>query len=170
VTKGFDCLKEILDRRESNAAFAETASAQDFGLQIRAFPEIEMFSYADFATRTHQAIPFVWALSDLPGKKNFYPTLRKIAGCWIVGTERFGSVAPAAPIESRRKYSGVVENEQVVGAKDLGQVPKSSVPNAPRCPVQSQHTRAGAVRQWFLCNLLFRKIVVKVGDEHWPEL
>jgi hypothetical protein len=96
-----------------------------------------MFSDADFAARTHQAIPLVRLGADLPGKKNLHPPLQEIADCWIVRTKRLGSAPPAPPIESRGEYSSVVENEKIVGAKRLGKVPECRVRYLSSSPVES---------------------------------
>ena len=106
-------------------------------MQLRIFPEIEVFSHADFAARTHQAIPLVRLGADLPGKKNLHPPLQEIAGAGLFGLRGWARLPPAPPIESRRKYSGVVENEQIVRAKKLGKVPESRVATLPGPPVQS---------------------------------
>jgi hypothetical protein len=170
VTESFDDLKEILNRSESNTSFAEGATGQDLRLKLWTVPEIDLLAHTDFATRTHQAIPVVGTRTDLPGKKNFHRSLQEVAGRRIVGTERLGAVSRASSVESRRKNSGVIENEQIVGSKNLGELPESSVPDAPCAPIEPQHERSGTFRQRLLCNLLFGKIVVKVGDEHWAEL
>ena len=58
-----DELSLLPDRRLTT----EGAAGQDLRLQVRTFSKIEMLPDADFAARTHQAIPLIRLGGDLPG-------------------------------------------------------------------------------------------------------
>ena len=81
--------------------------------------------------------------------------------------ERLRSIALASAVKSCRENPGVVQHQQVVGPKKAGKFPEISIGDLPGVAVQVKQSRSGTVRERFLCDLLFGKIVVKVRDEHF---
>jgi hypothetical protein len=71
-----------------------------------------------------------------------------------------------SPEQSGRQNPCVVENNQVVCSQDFRKLAKPLVPTLPGAPVQVQHPTCRPVCKWLLGNQFFRKVEIKVGNEH----
>ena len=86
MTEFLQRLKEVFNRRETNAPLAEGAAADDIRLQLPCFAEIKRLAHADLASRTNQAFPFIGILTDLASDQHLDPATQKITGGRIVRT------------------------------------------------------------------------------------
>jgi hypothetical protein len=65
--------------------------------------------------------------------------------------------------------AGVVEDEQVTGAQQPGQVAEGTVADRCRCPHQMHHARGSPVGQGLLRNEFLGQLVIEVRDPHAPD-
>jgi hypothetical protein len=77
---------------------------------------------------------------------------------------RFGAGTP--PAKAGGKDPGIVQDHEVIGAKQLREIPKNSVFEGSRLAAHVKHARGGTVEQRLLRNLCLGQVVVEVGNEH----
>ncbi len=68
--------------------------------------------------------------------------------------------------EARGKHAGVVEDQQVAGLEQRGQVGEVVVGEGAGAAVERHHAAAAAHRGRLLRDEVFGEVVVEVGDEH----
>ncbi len=180
VAYALDSRKEIGDQSEPDAPLAETAAADDFGLQFGAFAlerifgraaEVEFLSDSDLAPGPYQALPLIRIVRQLACQQNFDFSTEKIPCRRIVRAQGLCSLSAPVAVETCREDSRVVQDQQVVGPQQVGEFAKPTVfpglrlPTLP-LPIQMQQARCGAVGQRFLRYPFGRQIIVEVRDEH----
>lgn len=146
--------KKILYRRETDAALAKAAARDHLGLEFTVVSEEEMFSDTDFSSRAHKAFPFVGLELQLPGEEDLDAPAKKIAGRGIARAQCFRTESAAASIEARGEDASVVEDDEVAGAQEFGEVAELAIMQTPDPPrrrtigdaVHMQQTRGRAVR------------------------
>src|ERR1700684_4554275 len=116
-----------------------------------------MFSDADFAAGTHQAFPLVGDGRNLAGKKNLNASLEEVACGRVAGADGLGVRARAAAVKAGRKHAGIVEDDQVAGTKQAGQITELAIGKASGGAKQMQHARTVAIRKGFLRDEFVRK-------------
>jgi hypothetical protein len=72
----------------------------------------------------------------------------------------------AAPQQPRREHAGVVDDQEIAGAQEIGQRGNARVGQRAAGAVGHQQTRAGAVRRRFLRDEIGWEIEVEVADIH----
>jgi hypothetical protein len=65
-----------------------------------------------------------------------------------------------------RKYSSIVQHEQVTRSKMIRQRCENRIREVAACPVNDQQTGTLALSRRLLCDQLFWKNVIKIGDSH----
>jgi len=163
--------KKILCGREADAAFAKAGARDYFGMKFVVVSEEEMLSDSDLSSWAHQAFPFVRIPLQLAREKNFDASAKKIPGGGIARTQWLEMQSAAASVEARGKDAGVIEDNQVAGAQELGEVAEVSIiywaePGVSRRAINVQEARGRPVGQRFLRNQFFGESVIEVGDPH----
>src|SRR5947209_10083909 len=158
--------KEVIYRVEPQCPLTKFATSGDFSLEFRhcLLAKINPLANANLTAGTHQRLPL--PLTELPGKKNFYLSLKEIAGGWIPGTDRLRMQSCAAAKQAGRKDAAVIDHQQIVWAKQIGELDEVAILIFPGCPAQMQHARGAAVGQRLLRNQLPGKMKVKIRNQH----
>src|ERR1700731_4161442 len=123
-----------------------------------------MFSDADLPSGPHQAFPIVKIGGELPSKQDLNAALKEIAGGGIVWTDSLRARAFAAPVQTRGKNTGVIENQQVAGLKEIRKVPKWEAGILAAGPLQTQHSRCVAGGERLLGNEFGGKVEMEVRN------
>jgi hypothetical protein len=116
-----------VERLEADAALSEFGAGEDLGLQIIVLSEEEAFADADLAAGANQALPIVGVGGELAGQENFDASVKKVAGGGIARADGLSVGAFAATVETGGKDAGVVEDEQIAGVKQVGEVAELAV-------------------------------------------
>lgn len=119
--------EEILHWDETDAALAKFAARCDLGLQFVIFPEEKMLTDCDFAAGSNQTLPFVRILADLFCEENFDASAEEIARCRIAQAERLRLQSSAAAVEACGKHPRIVENDEVIGAEQIGEIAEMTI-------------------------------------------
>jgi hypothetical protein len=133
VTDPFHAGEEIVDRSEADVAFAEFSPPDDRGPKIVAIAEEKMLADSDLAAGADEAFPFVWVLLQLARQQDFDAAAEKIARRGILRAERLGLHTAASSIETRGKYARVVEDDEIVGVKQIRKVAEVPVGECAGC-------------------------------------
>jgi hypothetical protein len=157
----FQTSEEIIDWAEPDLAFTKLSSADNFCLQLILFSEEQAFTDPDLPSGAHQALPFVRFSLQLPGKQDFYLSLKEVARGRIVGAEPLGRQSYPPAIQPGGKDACVIEHQQVPGTKQGGKVPESPVRDRPARLHQMEHSGRRPVCEGLLGNQFFRQIVMK---------
>lgn len=64
------------------------------------------------------------------------------------------------------KNPGVIENNQIILAQQAGKVPEAKIAEGPGPSIEVQQAGGSTIRESFLGNKVFGKMVVEVGDQH----
>ena len=73
----------------------------------------------------------------------------------------------AGGVEARRDNPAVVEDEEIAGAKNFGQIAEEVVSVFSGTAVEAEHAAGAANRRRRLGDEFFGKIEMKVGYAHW---
>src|ERR1700690_1382188 len=118
---------------KADAPLAEGSARDDFGLKfgrsvIRTkTTEGQLFSNSNFPSRPDQALPFVWVLADLVGEQDLDPSAKKVPRGRILRAQRLGTLAAAVAVEAGGEDTSVVEDQEVVGSQEIGEVSKGAI-------------------------------------------
>ena len=97
---------------------------------------------------------------DLLGEENF----DEAGG---VGRVVLGACAAAGGKETRGQYAGVVQNEEIAGLEEVGEVGEEVVAQGPGCSVEDQHAARSALGRRVLGDEFRGQVEAEVGDKHW---
>lgn len=158
--------EEIVDRIEPDAAFSERSASENLGAEFVALAEEQLFANVDLAAGTYQAFPFIGILLQLTSEENFDPSAKEVPGGGVTRAQALRLKTGAASVKTRRKNSGVVENQEIVGAEKIGEITKLPIVKYPHVGRKMQETRGRAVRQGLLRDQFGRQFVIEIGDEH----
>jgi hypothetical protein len=102
----------------------------------------------------------------LPRQQNLDASAQEIAGGGIVRAEPLSTLAAAMAIQAGREDPCVVQDKEVIGEEQVGEV--AELPVVPGLAVSDQVQQAGTstVGERFLRDSVRRKIIVEVGDKH----
>jgi len=157
-------------RLKADAAFAELAASENFGLQFVVLTEKKAFAHADFASGANQAFPIVWVSGKLACEQDLNAATQKVTCRWIARAHRLRASAFAAAIEPRRKDARVVKNDEVSGTQQIGKIAEEAIRVLAAGSLKMQHTGAVAGGERFLGNEFFGEMKVEVGDQHRARL
>jgi len=90
--------------------------------------------------------------------------LKEIAGGGIVWADSLHARAFAAPIQTSGKNTGVIENQQIAGLKQIRKVAKFTVGIFAAGPLQMQHSRCVAGGERLLGNEFGGKVEMEVRN------
>ncbi len=90
-------------------------------------PKIDALAQAELAARMHQRLPFQWRSGELFGQQDLDLAAQKISCGRVFLRQPLRARAAAMPIQPRRQYLGIVEDQQIVGPQQVGEVAKLSV-------------------------------------------
>jgi hypothetical protein len=169
MTDLFQAREEIFHGRKAYLTLAKTAAGNYLGAQFILFSKEQGFADTDLPSRTHQAFPRVWMLGELAGEQDFDSSPQKISGRGIAIAHGLRPRSSAPPVQPCGKDAGVVENDQIRGAKQFGKIVELPIVHAaalPGCTVQMQQARGRAVLKRHLRDQLFGKVVMEIGDQH----
>ena len=137
---------EVRGRRETQSAFAELCRCQDLsfekGLGLINGMEEQALTGLDFAARANEGGPLV--RGKLLREKDFNAASR----VWRAGLRLLATGANC--IESSRKNAAIVEDQQIAGVQNLGEIAKKIVVVAAGGAVEDQHAAATANGRWRL--------------------
>src|SRR5208282_2865622 len=123
--------EEIGDWGEADAPLAETASLGDLGFQSGVasgwFAKVEFFSDPDLSAGPHQAFPLDRIVRHLAGQQNFDLPAEKISCCRIVRAQGLGPLSAPMAVETGGEHPRIVQDQQVVGAQQVGEFAKFPV-------------------------------------------
>ena len=102
-------------------AFTKLAAGDHFGLEFVVITEIEMLADADLAAGADQAFPYIGIVIQLASEQDLDASVKKIARGGIVGAEWLRLKTSASPIEASGKHARIVEDDKIVGAKEVGE-------------------------------------------------
>lgn len=153
---------KVRRRGEAEDAFAELSGGEDLSREKRfgfaGGVEVEMLSRLDFAAGADERRPIFTA--KVLSEQDFD------ASAGVRGIV-LGVQAGAGCVKARRDHAAVVEDEQVAGAENLGEVAKEVVAVFTGEPVQAEHSAGAADGRRRLGYKFFRKIEMEVGYTHW---
>ena len=89
--------------------------------------EGQFFANTDFSSRADEAVPFVWVFADLVGEEDFNASAKKLSRGGVLWAEGLGSFATAAAVEASWEYAGIVEDQEIVGAQEVGEIAKRAI-------------------------------------------
>ena len=101
----------------------------------------------------------------MAGQQNFNTALQKIFSGGIVFADGLGLESGAAGVEAGRKHASVVEDEEVIRSKQVGEIAELAIMQYARA-LDVQQARGGAVGQRLLRDEGVGEIEVEVGDLH----
>jgi hypothetical protein len=121
----------------------------------------------NLARRPNQRSPQVFAgvmrVLHLLGEEDFYQS----AG---LGRVVLGACAAAGGKETRGQDAGVVQNEEIAGLEEVGEVGEEVVAQGPGCSVEDQHAARSALGRRVLGDEFCGQVEAEVGDKHWRSL
>ena len=141
-------LDQALDRRrasQANLPLAKFALLQN--LRRKFFTEENPVSPPHPFRRLGQAVPNVAFFA--PQQQNFH-----FRPCRVI----------APPVQPRRKYARVVQNQAVARTNVLAEIPKPIVVKRLLFSGDDQHPRRTALGRRFLCDQLARQIIIEIGN------
>ncbi len=95
--------------------------------------------------------------------------MEEIPGRRIVRTDRLSMGAFATAIEASWKNAGVVENHDIAGVQQVGEVAEQAVRMA-AASQQVEHAGAVAGGERFLGNQIAGKMEIEVGNQHGGQI
>jgi len=152
--------------READVALAELGAGEDLGLKFVLVTEEQALADAYLATGTNQAFPIVGFGGELPGEQNLDAAAQKIAGCGIVRAEGLSAGALAATIEPGGKDAGVVEDHEIAGPQQIGEVAEQAIGIVAAGALQVQQAGSVTGGEGVLGNELVGKVEVEIGNQH----
>jgi hypothetical protein len=155
---------------KADATLAEFGARENLGLQFVVFAEKQAFADPDLAAGTNQALPIVGICGELAGEQNFDAAVEKIAGRGILRAERLSAGALAAAIQASGKDASVIEDEQIAGLKQAGEVPKLAIGILAAGSLEVEHAGGIANGGGFLGDEFLGKMEVEVGNLHGVRL
>lgn len=157
-----DCGKEIVDWREADVALTEFAAGNDFGAEFIVGSEEKMLADGDFAAGADEAFPVIGIVLQLFCEEDFDASAEEVAGGRIVRAQGLGLQTSTAAIEAGGKDASVVEDDEVCGAKQAGEVAEIEMFDGSVEGGKMQKSRGGAVGERLLGDQFVRKFVVKI--------
>jgi hypothetical protein len=139
VSDAIEDRKEIVDRIEADMALAVFAAVKNLGLEFVAVSEVKALTDSDFASGANQALPVVGMTGKLASKEDLDASAEKIAGGGILRADGLGMRTFASAIEASGQDPSVVEDNQVAGLKQRGEVAEEAVGKLAAFPLQMQH-------------------------------
>ena len=131
MSDALDAGKEIGDWGEADAPLAEAASLGDLGFQFGVafgwFAKVEFLSDPDLPAGPYQALPLIRIVRHLAGQQNFDLAAEKISCRRIVRAQGLGPLSAPVAVETGREHSRIVQDQQVVGAQQVGEFAKFPV-------------------------------------------
>lgn len=170
MSQALDRSEEIGHRVEQNRAFAEAAAGGNLTLQLIVVAKEQLLADADLPSGPDEAFPLIGIEGDLPGKKYLDFSKKKVSRCRVPGTQRLGSGPAPAAIQSGRKHTRVIENQEVVPAEQLGKVSEAAIAYPARIPRQVEQPRGRAIGERFLGDEPLGKMVVEFCNPHVSRL
>ena len=122
----FDAGEEVVDGGEADVALAEFAAGDDLGLEFVVVRRRRRCSPTPILRpgRTRHSHSLGSSL-QLAGQQDFDAAAKEIARRGIVRADGLGFEAGAASIEAGGKYARVVEDDEIAGAEEIGEIAES---------------------------------------------
>ena len=170
VAKSFYDFEKIVQRRKADATLPKLSPAEHFRLEIIMLPKKEVLAHTDFSPRANQAFPLARILIELARQQDLHPAVEKITRGRIPLAYglRFGTRPPS--VKAGGKHAGIVEDHEVIGAQQVGEIPKNSIFEPRVLALDMEQARISTVGERFLRNLKLGQVVMKMGDEHAARL
>jgi hypothetical protein len=148
---------------EPESAFAEVGSGDDFGFEegcgVVRCGEVEALAGLHFSAGSYKGGPLV--LGELLGEEDF-----DAAGG--VGRASLGVLtADACGVEARGDDPAVVENEEVAGVEELGEIAEEVVAVLTGVAVEDEHAAGAADGRGRLRDEFFGELEMEIGYAHW---
>jgi hypothetical protein len=137
--------EEIVDRGEADVALAEFAAGDDLGMEFVIIAEEKMLADSNLAARPDQTLPVVGIPLQLPCKQDLDTAAKEVARGRIMRTQRLGLKATTSSVEAGGKYARVIEDEEVAGSEEIGEIAKLAVGEGAGGGGQVEQTRGGAI-------------------------
>ena len=112
---------------EADEAFAELGARENFGLQFVLFSEEEAFADDDLAAGANQAFPIIGVGGELARQQNLDAALEKTTRGGIARAEWVSASACATAVEPSGKDARVVEDDQIAGLQQIGEVAEQAI-------------------------------------------
>jgi hypothetical protein len=165
---------EVLDRGEAEGALTEGSGGEDLGgehghrvvltRRCVCLKKTQRLADLNLARGPNQRSPQVFAggcrVVDLLGEEDLYQS----AG---LGRVVLGACAAAGGKETRGQDAGVVQNEEIAGLEEVGEVGEEVVAQGPGCSVEDQHAARSALGRRVLGDEFCGQVEAEVGDKHW---
>jgi hypothetical protein len=166
MAESFKPSHEIRNRRESNRSLAKIASRNNFSFQATfAFAKRKPLANSDLSPRPHESFPLKRGVKLL-GEKKLAAALKKILHRRILRRQGLRFLAAPVPEQTRRNYTCVVHDQQVVRTQEPGKVSESEIHEFPGVPREVEHACCRPVGQRALCDEFFRQVKIEIRDEH----
>ena len=185
MAKAFHAFEEIRNWIKTNSALPKRTPSNHLRDQFvgQAYPALrqawgglhtgcarivkeQLFPYPDFPPWTYEAFPFVQFFRELLCKQHLDPTSQEVFRSGISLTQGLSFVSAPSPVQAGGKHARVIEDNQIIWAKEIRKIPEAAVLNAARLPIQQQHARRRAINQRFLCDQVFGEEIVEFRDKH----
>jgi len=100
------------------------------------------------------------------GEEDFDASLEEVAVCGVARADGLRMQAAAVSVKACGKNLGIVENEEVGGAEEIGEVAECTVVDSISIGMEVEKAGGCAVGKRLLGDQVFRQMIVKVGNEH----
>ena len=92
--------------------------------------------------------------------------MKKIVRSRIPGTDRLRPQAGTASVKAGREDAAAVQNQQVAGTKQAGEISELLIFKMAARPREMQQPGAAAAGQRLLGDQLFREVEIKIRNQH----
>jgi hypothetical protein len=150
VADCFHASEEVVHWGEPDVALAKFPAGDNLGLKLVVLTEEKMLADSDFAAWADEAFPIVGFAPQLSGEQDFDTAAEEVARGRILRAERLGLKTGAASKKASGKYAGVIEYQQVAGAKDLGKIAEVAVGESAGGGGEMEEAGTGAIGQRLL--------------------
>ena len=135
---------------QANPAFSPDASFKDLRTQARS--DLHVHARMQMTSGAHKRAPITAFRIQRTRQENF-----DLAGISFLASK-----------QSRGEHLRVVNDQAVARAEHCGQIAKHAILPRPGGPVDHQHARSVALREWFLCDQFSRQFIIKFRELHYP--
>jgi len=99
-------------------------------------------------------------------QQHLHLAMKKVAHRGIVRAEALRVQAPAVSKKPGWQHPGVVQNEEVVGLKQVSEPAEGGISKGAGSAIEVQHARRGAIRKRLLRDQLLGKVKIEFRNQH----
>lgn len=161
-----DLREEVRRGGEADMTLAEFAAGDYFGVKLVVVAEEQVLADGNLSARADQTFPIVRIALELARQKDFDASVKEVAAGGIAGAHGFGMESGATSVEARGEDFRVVEDQQVGGAEEIGEVAECAVLKNSCAGIEVEQAGGGTVGERLLGDEFFGEVEVEIGDLH----